>query len=322
MSKPIALVTGSNGFIGSALIRALDNAGWSVRRAVRVATGQAGEVVVGSIGRATVWEDSVKGADAVIHLAARVHDNAGNKLEESYREVNTAGTLSLAAAAANLGVRDFIFVSTVLVHGRANMGAPLREADPPLPDTAYAASKLAAEQGLRGLGSSMRITVVRPPLVYGQGARGNFALLQKAVLAGIPLPLADIDNRRAFVSRDNLVSFVLHRLCNSGAAFDTFFVADDEQVSTSEFVKRLARAAGKSERMFSLPPSVLRLLLKASGRGGTIGSLTGSLELDIAKVYQAGWRPVETLDEGLRRSFLTCAPDAPTSPLRTMRRVA
>jgi UDP-glucose 4-epimerase len=300
-SGPIVLVTGANGFVGNAVAYALENAGWIVRRAVRTASGKAGETVVGSIGRTTAWTDAVKDVDAVIHLAARVHSYDKSNAEHSYNEINTAGTLHLAQTAADLGVRDFIFVSTTLVHGRSSVGQkPLRETDPPLPDSLYGASKLAAEQGLERLNSAMRTTILRPPLVYGMDARGNFALLRKAVIAGIPLPFAGIDNRRAFVSLENLVSFILHRLSNPGGKFEIFFVADDEQVSTPEFVVRLADAAGRSPRLFSVPRSLLSFLLKVSGRREAIDSLLGSMELDLSKLSGTGWRPVATLDEGLR----------------------
>lgn len=149
----------------------------------------------------------------------------------------------------------------------------------------------------------MRVTVVRPPLVYGAGAKGNFALLGKAVEVGIPLPFAAIQNRRAFLSVENLTSFILHRLSHPSEKFNIFLVADEEQVSTPEFIERLARAARTAPRLFRLPVRLLGTLLRLSGRREANDSLLGSLELDISKALSTGWRPQITLDEGLQRAL-------------------
>ena len=258
---PIVLVSGANGFVGRHLTRALSQSGWVMRRAVRTPSGIGDEVVVDGIGPATNWGAALTGVHAVVHLAARVHHRFDEHAVEPYRNVNVEGTLHLARGAANAGVREFIFVSTVLVHGRANVGpARFCETDLMTPRSLYGMSKAAAEAGLKTLSQSgdMNVTVIRPPLVYGSGAKGSFALLEKVVRLGVPLPLAGIQNRRAFLAVENLASFVLHRLSTSNEKFDAFLVADDEQVSTSEFVKRLAKAAGASPRLFWMPPTLLK----------------------------------------------------------------
>ena len=154
----------------------------------------------------------------------------------------------------------------------------------------------------------MGITVVRPPLVYGAGAKGNFALLVRAAKVGVPLPFAAIRNRRAFVSVQNLASFIASRLSSPGESFDVFLVADAEQVSTPEFFKRLARAAGGKARLLWAPAPLLGWLLVLSGRSDAQQSLVGSLELNITKALSTGWRPPLTLDEGLRLAL--SAPEA------------
>jgi UDP-glucose 4-epimerase len=304
--RPVVLVTGANGFVGRHLAPAMARAGWIVRRAVRKRSGAPDEVVVESVGPATDWRDALAGVDAVVHLAARVHHHHEEHAVELYRSVNIEGSLRLARSAAASGVGQFIFVSTVLVHGRSNDGrAPFRESDILTPRGLYGMSKAAAESGLKDLapGGAMRVTVVRPPLVYGAGAKGNFSLLQKAVTRGIPLPFAAIQNRRAFLSVENLTSFILHRLSHPSEKFNIFLVADEEQVSTPEFIERLARAAHTSPRLFRLPVALLGTLLKLSGRREANDSLLGSLELDISKAFSTGWRPQITLDEGLQRAL-------------------
>jgi UDP-glucose 4-epimerase len=281
----------------------LQRAGWEVRRVVRARTGGENEVLVESIGSATDWRVAVAGVDAVVHLAARVHRQHREHEVDLYRDINTAGTLHLARSAAEAGVRQFIFVSTVLVHGRSNDGrAPFSENDSLTPRGMYGRSKAAAEEGLKALSQDvdMCVTVLRPPLVYGAGAKGNFKILVKAVKLGIPLPFAAISNHRAVLSVENLTSFILRQLSKAEKKFDVFLLADEEQVSTPEFVRRLAKAAGTTSRLFPIPTSVLSGLLRITGRLDAHDSLIGSLELDVSKATSTGWRPQITLDEGLR----------------------
>ncbi|MCJ9706060.1 MULTISPECIES: NAD-dependent epimerase/dehydratase family protein [unclassified Bradyrhizobium] len=303
--KPVVLVTGASGFVGRHIVPALARGGWSVRRAVRSPEGVEGEVVIDTIGPETDWQAALEGVDAVVHLAARVHHKHEEHAVQLYRNVNIAGTLHLARCAATAGVRQFVFVSTVLVHGRSNEGrAPFSENDILTPRGLYGMSKAAAEAGLRTLArdNDMKISVIRPPLVYGAGAKGNFALLTRAVDLGLPLPFAAIRNQRAFLAVQNLSSFILRRLRHPDPAsnFEIFLVADKEQVSTPEFITRLADASGKSLRLFGVPPGLLSTLLSVMGRQDTHDSLIGSLELNISKALATGWQPEVSLDEGLR----------------------
>ncbi|QOZ78418.1 UDP-glucose 4-epimerase [Bradyrhizobium sp. CCBAU 53351] len=252
------LVTGGSGFIGRHVVPALTSDGWLVRRSVRRSEGTQDEVMIETIGPETDWQAALQGVDAVVHLAARVHHKHDEHAAHLYRNVNVAGTLRLARCAASAGVRQFIFISTVLVHGRSNDGrAPFSEDDVLTPRDLYGMSKAAAEEGLKTLArdSAMKISVIRPPLVYGAGAKGNFALLTRAVSLGLPLPFATIRNHRAFIAVQNLSSFILRRLShpNSASNFEIFLVADREQVSTPEFIERLAKAAGKKSRLFGVP---------------------------------------------------------------------
>jgi UDP-glucose 4-epimerase len=301
--RPVVLVTGANGFVGQHLTPMLASSGWTVRRALRTLTGEQNEVLIGSIGPATNWQEALVGVDAVVHLAARVHAPNEEHEFELYRAVNIEGTLNFARCAMRAGVRQFVFVSTILVNGRSSDGrAPFSERDILTPQGVYGVSKAAAETGLRAIAQDgdMCVTIVRPPLIYGAGAKGNFQLLAYAVTHGIPLPFASIGNRRAFLAVGNLNAFILERLPHTDRKFDVFLVADDEQVSTPEFVRRIAKAAGTSARLFSMPTSLLSALLKISGRPEAYDSVVGSLELDVSKAASTGWRPRIALDEGLR----------------------
>jgi UDP-glucose 4-epimerase len=300
--RPVVLVTGAGGFIGRHLVPVLEGRGWTVRRTVRTAGSGPNDALIEPLGPATDWRDALEGVDAVVHLAARVHHPNEEHAIELYRSVNVEGTLHLARTAASMGVRQFVFMSSILVNGRSTEGrGPFSEADVLTPRGVYGISKAAAESGLRAMAQDhgMQITVVRPPLVYGAGAKGNFHLLAIAVKRGMPLPLGLIRNRRAFVSVENLSSFIVDRLAKADRAFDVFLVADAEQVSTPEFVRRLAKAAGVRSRLLPVPISILRPMLRLSGAPEAYDSIVGSLELDVSKAAATGWQPPISLDEGL-----------------------
>jgi UDP-glucose 4-epimerase len=301
--RPTVLVTGATGFVGRSLLPLLEEKGWTVRAAVRRPSGYRNEVVIGSIGPETDWRAALVGVDAVVHLAARVHHPEDRDAEEPYLALNVEGTSRLARSAIEAGVRHFVFASTALVYGRNNDGSPaFNEDDRLTPNNPYSRSKVEAERGLNSLARdhAMDITIVRPPLVYGPGAKGNFALLVKAARLGVPLPFAAIRNRRAFVSVQNLSSFIASRLSAAGKGYEIFLVADEEQISTPEFFRRLAKAAGGKARLFPAPAPLLAALLTLGGRPDARQSLIGSLELNISKACSTGWRPPLTLDEGLR----------------------
>ena len=309
-------MTGATGFVGRHLLPVLQRYGWAVRAAVRRRSGLQNEAVVGSIGRETDWRAGLDGVDAVVHLAARVHHPNDRYAEDLYRDLNVDGTLQLARSAIEAGVKHFVLASTALVYGRNNDGLPpFSEDDELTPQNPYSRSKVEAEAGLKSLaeGHPMSVTVVRPPLVYGAGAKGNFALLVRAAKLGVPLPFAAIENRRAFVSVQNLSSFIASRLSAAGGGYEIFLVADEEQVSTPEFFRRLAKAAGGEARLVRVPAPLLSGLLTISGRGEARQSLIGSLELNIAKALSRGWRPPLTLDEGLRLALAGHGCDSPGS---------
>jgi UDP-glucose 4-epimerase len=310
-NRPVVLVTGATGFVGHTLVPALTASGWRVRPVERQRSGDPTAVVVNSIGPSTDWNEALRGADAIVHLAARVHHPGDENNAELYRALNTEGTLRLATEAAKVGVREFIHVSTILVNGSSTSGrGPFREDDQPNPRGIYGQSKAAAEAGLKAIASSgtMNITVIRPPLIYGFGAGGNFALLQNAIRRGIPLPFASIRNRRGFLAVENLVSFIQHRLAHPGSGFAIFLLADDEQVSTPEFIRGIAAACGRKARLFPMPVFMLNLLGVASGRPEIRNSLIGSMEIDTSRAHATGWQPLVSLEEGLKATVRKSAP--------------
>ena len=307
--RPVVLVTGASGFIGRNLTPVLLEEGWIVRRVLRRPPLGPEDMLVQSIDGGTNWEEDLRDVDAVVHLAASVHRPESDRKQAFYRALNRDGTLRLAQSAAAAGVDHFIYMSTISVNGsKTNGRGPFREDDDPAPKGIYPISKAEAEQGLEAIArtSDLKITVIRPPLVYGPQAPGNFRRLLAAIRLGLPLPFAAIRNRRAFVGIENLVSFIAHRLAHPERSFEVFLIADDEQVSTPEFARRVAKACGARARLFPLPDIVLDMFFKFVKRPQFGDSLLGSMEIDIAKARKTGWTPRIGLDEGLRKAVQDC----------------
>ncbi|MFO1109739.1 MAG: NAD-dependent epimerase/dehydratase family protein [Bradyrhizobium sp.] len=301
--RPVVLLTGASGFVGRHLAPALIADGWIVRRAVRKTPLGPDDVLVPTIDGSTDWDAALRDVDAVVHLAARVHHPESEGEHELYHSLNREGTLRLAQCTAAAGISHFVYISTILVNGSKTDGrGPFREDDVPAPRGLYPTSKAEAEQGLAKVSeaTNLKITVIRPPLVYGPSVRGNFGRLLAAIRIGLPLPFASIRNRRAFVGIENLVSFITLRLANPGKSFEVFLIADDEQLSTPEFARRIAKACGGRAYLFPLPDIVLGLFFKLTGRPEFVDSVLGSMEIDITKARKTGWKPKVALDEGLQ----------------------
>jgi nucleoside-diphosphate-sugar epimerase len=301
------LVTGANGFIGRAVIERLLRDGYAVRAAIRHHADPLPpqvERTAGDVHPDRDWTDSLQDVSLVIHLAARVHvmqDTAANPLDE-YRRVNVDGTVKLAGSAAAAGVRRFVYVSTLKVNGEAGR---FTEGNPPAPAGPYAQSKYEAEVALRRIAHDrhLDVVIIRSPLVYGPGVQANFRVLMRAIARGIPLPLAAIRNQRSLIGVDNLVDFIITCLAHPAAANETFLVADGEDLSTPDLMRRLARAMGRPSRLFPMPPSLLRLGAFLCGRQHVADRLLESLQADISKARsRLSWSPPVSVDEALRRA--------------------
>ena len=305
------LSTGSTGFVGKALMSALHIKRHEISAPMRAQSESSASLnsfLVGDINAATNWSTALQGADAVVHLAARVHvmrDTADNPLKE-FRSVNTEGTLNLARQAAAAGIRRFIFLSTIGVNGNStSLGRFFTETSASLPHDFYSVSKHEAEVGLGSIAASsgMEVVIIRPTLVHGSKAPGNFGKLTRLVSKGLPLPLASIDNRRSVVGIDNLVDFIVTCLEHPAAANQTFLVSDGEDLSTPDLIRRMARAMNRPARLLPVPKSVLMAAAAMLGKSDMAQRLCSSLQVDISKSRALlGWNPPLSVDEGLRRA--------------------
>ena len=306
------LITGAGGFVGKALCAALLLRGAAVRmgmRSLQNCTDNLEGVVVGSIDAETDWSEALRGIVTAVHLAARVHvmnDNSADPLA-AFRAVNVDGTLNLARQAASAGVKRFVFISSVKVNGeQTEPGHAFTESDAPNPQDAYGQSKHEAEQGLHQIAreTGMEVVIIRPPLVYGPGVKANFAALMRAVQRGWPLPLGAIHNQRSLVALDNLVDFIISCITHPKAANQTFLVSDGKDLSTTELVRGMARAAGVRARLLSVPVWALQAGAKLLGKGDAVQRLCGNLQVDISKARELlGWVPPVSVEEGLKRAM-------------------
>lgn len=300
------LLTGSNGFIGSHLLPVIRE-----KTAVRpVYRGGAGEncaevFYVDDINGSTNWSGAFDNVDAVVHLAGVAHTRDCSN--ERIIEVNTFGTLNLARQAAQAGVKRFVFLSSVKVHGETSGQAPFVHSDAASPLDIYGESKLETEQGLFKLAEEegIEIVIIRPPLVYGAGVKGNFASLVGLVAKGLPLPFGSIvDNRRSLVSVKNLVDLIMTCVDHPKAVNQVFLVSDDEDLSTCDLVIRISKGFGKGGALLPVPAWCYKLAGRITGKMAMVDRLIDSLQVDITHTKNTlNWNPPQSIDEGIHETI-------------------
>lgn len=306
------LVTGASGFVGRTLCAELIKRGHSVRAALR--TPESFDIAgcetikISGIDSHTDWNHALHGVTTVIHLAARVHvmhDDASDPLEE-FRRVNVVGTEHLARSAAANGVKRFVYVSSIKVNGEETCGEKkFTEEDAPCPQDPYGVSKWEAEQALHRVSqeTGLEVVIVRPPLVYGSGVKGNFAQMLKVLSKGIPLPLAAVRNLRSLIYVGNLADALILCATHPAAAGQIYLVSDGEDVSTPDLLRQLGASMHHPARLFSCPPSLLKLAGRLIGKSDQIERLLGSLRVDSGKIRrELGWNSPYTLRDGLKNT--------------------
>jgi len=303
------MISGAGGFVGKALCAELFRRGQSVSAAVRSEKSLIENIeviIVGAIDSETKWADALCDVDVVIHLAARVHvmrEQAADPLAE-FLQVNLHGTSNLARQAACFGVKRFVYVSTIKVNGEQTSATQsFTELDEPSPQDFYSISKWQAEQALWRIAqeTGLEIVVVRPPLVYGPGVKGNFAQMLALIAKRFPLPLASVYNRRSLIYVENLVDALIVCATHPVAAGQTYLVCDGEDISTPDLLRQLGDAMGCPAHILPFPPSWLRMLGKLSGKSEQVERLLGSLQVDSGKIRRdLNWVPPYIMQQGLQ----------------------
>ena len=287
------LVTGASGFVGRALVDSLVGAGYRVRATTR----QPGEatfptsvemVTTCDYRRPVDWAPLLAGVNSVVHLAGIAH--IGPAFEEAeYDRVVHAATAELVAACSKAGVRRFVFMSSVRAQSGPAAAGVLTENDAPRPTESYGGAKLRAEAAVRG--ASVPWTILRPTMVYGAGAKGNFARLRRIADSPWPLPFAGLANKRSLVSLDNLISAVLFVLNADVAARQVYLVADPTPVTLPQTIAALRCGLGRAPRLYPAPPTMFAHMFRLIGRSDVWERVGGTLVVDAGKLIAAGWKP-------------------------------
>ncbi|HKR47015.1 MAG TPA: SDR family oxidoreductase [Paraburkholderia sp.] len=303
------LVTGANGFVGLPLCLALASAGHEVtalqRRAAAARVGVTPWVHAASNfeGIDAAWPRGLS-PECVVHLAARVHvmnDSAPDPIA-AFRATNVDGTLRLARAAHANGARRFVYVSSIKAVAETDGGTRLGEDAPARPEDPYGVSKREAEEALRALQreTGLDVVIVRPPLVYGPGVSANFLRLLRAVAKGVPLPLGAAHAQRSLVYVENLAHALMQCALDHRAANACFHVADEEDLSVAELLRKIGCHLDHPARLVSVPVSWLRIAGRLTGHTTQVERLTSDLRLDTSHIRRTlDWRAPYTTDDGL-----------------------
>ena len=291
-SRGRIVVTGASGFIGSRFAETARLEGWEVVTPSRKDLGD---------------PEIFASEDVVMHCAAMAHFHRRASSEEELVEANVRLTQQLAMTAASCRVKRFIFLSSVKAVGEStDRRGPIGNESRCLPEDAYGRAKLAAERELTIVAetANLDICIVRPPLVYGPGVKGNFAKICRLVMAGWPMPVRSIQNKRSFIGLTNLVDFLLLCANHPVAKKQTFVICDGEDLSTLELVEQIAEANQRTARTVSFPIGWLEKSLAFFGRGDGVRRLRCSLEVDDSLTREMlGWRPVKSLRQELRETI-------------------
>ncbi len=307
------LITGASGFVGGTLVANLSAQNkfkvfGSVRASSRISADGAHVVEVGDVDGDTGWQAALQGSGVVVQTAARVHvmhDSVADPLAE-FRRVNVAGSLNLARQAITAGVKRFVYLSSIKVHGEGTLpGKPYTADDKPQPLDPYGISKAEAEQELRSLteASAMELVIIRPPLVYGPGVKANFLSMMRWLWRDVPMPFSMTRNKRSFVALDNLVDLIVTCMESPAAANQTFLVSDGDDLSTAELLQAMGEALGKPARLFPIPIWLLTTLAAAIGKPAIAQRLFESLQVDITKTCtMLDWAPPVCVSAALQKT--------------------
>ena len=307
------LITGATGFIGRALFENLNSKKkYLVHLSTRINQEKLFQGVktfnTGEIDFNTNWKDALDGVDCIVHCAARAHMTEKKQTVSfnAYRKINVDGTRNLANQAVAIGIKRFIFLSSIKVNGEGKIASKsFKYNDIPQPTDAYGISKWEAEQALLEISkqTGLEVVIIRPPLVYGEGVKGNFLRLLDLVYKQMPLPFAKINNLRSFIALDSLIDLIICCIDHPKARGKTFLVSDGEDLSTLDLIRKLSKFMNKSPRLFQVPQLIIQLIGRLVGKSSEVKRLLGSLRVDNSYTREIlGWSPTLSLDESLEKT--------------------
>lgn len=305
--KQSILITGANGFIGSSLCKSLFDLGYSVTGLTRQLPQRPYDLQGPELDSTSDWAAWLKKDQIIIHCAARVHVMHHTEQDpyQAFRAVNLDGTLALARQAAAAGVKRFVFISSIKVNGElTQLDQPFTETVLVPPSDPYGLSKYEAELALLELAkiTGMEVVIIRPPLVYGDGVKGNFASMISLLAKGYPLPFGAIHNKRSLLSLANLIDFITVCISHPVAANQVFLVSDGVDLSTTELFSKLALAMGKPIKLLPISEKVMRFGLSVLGQKAIFQRLFSSLQVDISKAkHLLNWTPIISIDDGFKQ---------------------
>ena len=303
-------VTGADGFIGKSLCKYLIESDRSVKGFVRTLTPSMSNdkieyVKIGDLGSKINLKNHLAGYDCIVHCAGKAHSMNEKNDQDVYHLVNALGTKHLAEQAAEAGVKRLVFLSSVKVNGENTNDIKIfSNKDIPNPQDAYSISKFEAEKFLWEISNSsnLEVVVIRLPLVYGYGAKGNMRQLMKLINLGIPLPLSLIKNQRSLIGIDNLVDVLSRCIDHVEAKGKVFLVSDYKDLSTPELISLMATAMGRSARLFPFPISLLKFFGFIFGKQNQIDRLLGSLQVDVSDtIDKLNWKPPLSTENCIKR---------------------
>lgn len=292
------LITGITGFIGREVIRHKGNFRCVTRCSVQLNVDDV--FLVNKIDAETNWINAFNDVETVIHIAGLAHNKQNT--QSDYHSVNTLGSLHLAAEAVRAGVKRFVFVSSIGVNGNATLEKPFSIFDKPKPLNSYTYSKYDAEIGLKRIAAEtgLEVVIVRPTLVYGPNAPGNFGLLTKLVKKLPVLPFGYANNKRDFIAVQNLADLLITCATHPNAAGHTFLASDMETVSIKQFTNAIAEGLGKKVLQLPIPVSLMRLAGKLMGKSAMVEQLVGNLQVDSTNIKEVlDWTPPLTMKQAM-----------------------
>lgn len=315
MSKNTILITGANGFVGRALVCSF----LKKNQSIRILTHSTNSVAIlrkevsdnldvycmQTVVDTDQWDKLFDGVDAVIHCGAQTHPlkNIENS-QQQFMKANYDTTMNLANKAVAYGVRRFVFLSSMSVFGNMKQYTPFIETTDLSPITPYGLSKLKAEEALKELSNKIELVIIRPPLVYGPGVKGNFKKLFSLVDKKLPLPLGAIKNKRHFIGINNLIDFIILCVWADKAKNEIFLVADNEALSTTALITQIGQAMHKKSYLIPIPHKFLERILKITGLARLADQLLYNIEIDFTKAKTLlNWVPPYSLQEELQLSI-------------------